>query len=188
MFPTTLTTDRLFLRPLRMDDAEALFRRCSSDPEVTRWMSWRTNQSVEETRAFIRQATDPELVGNPPWGHVWGIGIAGDPLPWGTIGVVPRARRVELGYTLARNLWGRGLMTEATIALCRKLWERPSTLWRIQAYCSPGNPASAKVLEKCGFRLEGLTRRMHVLPQISDEPQDHHLYAMTRDEVEGIDI
>lgn len=182
MFPTTLTTERLHLRPLRIDDADALFEHCSSDPEVTRWMSWRTNESVEETREFLRGVTDPETTGQPPWGHVWGICVEDD-RPSGTIGVLPRGARVELGYVLARGLWGRGLMTEATTALCTALWENPK-LWRIQAYCSPNNPGSARVLQKCGFRREGLARRMHVLPQISDEPQDHDLYALIRDDAE----
>lgn len=181
MFPTTLTTERLVLRALRLDDAEALFERCSSDPAVTRWMSWRTNVSVDETREFIRNATDPESVGRPPWGVVWGV-CFGDEHPSGTIGVVPRGSRAEIGYALSRALWGRGLMTEATAALCARLWQDPE-LWRIQAYCVPENAGSARVLQKCGFRNEGLSRRMHTLPQISDEPQDHDLYAITRDDL-----
>lgn len=181
MFLTTLTTDRLLLRPLMPLDAPALFERCSSDPEVTRYMSWQTNTAVDETRQFIRAVTDPKTVGKPPWGTVWGICVDGDDRPSGTISVLPRGKRVEIGYALARSEWGRGLMTEATAALCAALWADPH-LRRIQAHTHPNNTGSARVLEKCGFLCEGIARRIHVLPQLGDEPQDHRVYAMVRDD------
>lgn len=182
MFPPTLKTERLVLRPLEVSDSPILFERCSSDPRVTRYMSWETNASVEDTSDFIQHVIDPKTAGKPPWGTVWAICIEGDACPSGTIGVLPRGRRVELGYALAHDAWGRGLMTEATSALCAALWADPQ-LWRIQAHTHPKNYGSARVLEKCGFLCEGVARRMHVLPQLGDEPRDHRVYAKVRDDL-----
>lgn len=181
MYSQTITTSRLLLRPLKPDDAEAVFERVASDPDVTRYMSWPTNRSANETREFVRNVTENH--GSPPFGHVWAICVEGDPLPSGTIGVLPRATRLELGYVLQRSQWGRGLMTEACRALCDTMWANED-VWRIQAYCHVENDASTRVLEKCGFRREGLTRRMHVMPQISEAPQDCWLYARVRDDLE----
>ena len=46
-------TRRLGLRPPRRDDAEAIFNGWASDAEVTRYLTWRPNQCVEETRQFL---------------------------------------------------------------------------------------------------------------------------------------
>ncbi|CAN0345066.1 unnamed protein product, partial [Ectocarpus sp. 4 AP-2014] len=48
-FPTTLTTDRLFLRPPRIEDAEALYERYGSDPQATYYLSWKTHATVADT-------------------------------------------------------------------------------------------------------------------------------------------
>ncbi|MYF30896.1 MAG: GNAT family N-acetyltransferase, partial [Gammaproteobacteria bacterium] len=52
--PATIETARLRLRPPVMEDAPSIFERYASDPEVTRFLSWRPHESVEETRAFLR--------------------------------------------------------------------------------------------------------------------------------------
>jgi RimJ/RimL family protein N-acetyltransferase len=51
----TLNGTRVRLRPPRLDDADVLFERIASDPEVTRYMSWPTHPDVGETRKVITQ-------------------------------------------------------------------------------------------------------------------------------------
>ena len=53
-------------------------------------------------------------------------------------------------------------------------------IWRVQAHCYVDNPASVRVLEKCGMQKEGLVRRGFMFPNLSDEPGDVYLYAVTR--------
>jgi len=68
--------------------------------------------------------------------------------------------KAELGYWLAKPFWGRGLMTQTVRAVCdfaRSEWK----LVRITARVFDFNTASARVLEKCGFELEGLLRKHH---------------------------
>lgn len=66
--------------------------------------------------------------------------------------------RAELGYWLARPLWGRGIMT-AVVAAARDFALAQWKLVRISAYVYTLNTASARVLEKNGFVCEGLHRK-----------------------------
>ncbi len=65
---------------------------------------------------------------------------------------------VEIGYWLARPWWGRGIMTAVVRAVCDYAFSRWGVV-RITAHVFESNPASARVLEKCGFQCEGLLRK-----------------------------
>jgi RimJ/RimL family protein N-acetyltransferase len=60
-----------------------------------------------------------------------------------------RAGRREVGYWVARELWGRGVATEALRQLLGEIAERP-----LHAIVARHNVGSRRVLEKCGFALE----------------------------------
>jgi RimJ/RimL family protein N-acetyltransferase len=51
----TITTTRLIVRPARLDDAPEVFNRYAADPEVTRFLQWRPQPSVEAVRGFLRR-------------------------------------------------------------------------------------------------------------------------------------
>ena len=51
--PPTLETERLRLRPFRLDDAEAMFAGWTGDDEVTKYLTWPTHKSVEDTKALL---------------------------------------------------------------------------------------------------------------------------------------
>ena len=68
------------------------------------------------------------------------------------------SHRTEIGYWLARPYWGQGIMTDTVRAACdfaRAQWQ----VVKVEADVFAGNPASARVLEKCGFVQEGLLRK-----------------------------
>jgi ribosomal-protein-alanine N-acetyltransferase len=60
---------------------------------------------------------------------------------------------VELGYTLSKDVWGKGLATEAALASVAFGFER-LRLPRIVAIAHPPNRASRRVMEKVGMRFE----------------------------------
>lgn len=179
MAATTLTTERLVLRPPNFEDAAAIFERYASDPEVTRYLAWKTHASIDDTLEFFH------LILNPPAGNHdrhWAICFDGDPIPSGMITAFGAGRVVTLGYVLQRSLWGRGVMSEALRAVAAEVW-RDQRTWRLQAYAHVDNIGSRRVMEKCGLRREGVLRRRFVMPQIGDEPQDCALYAQVRDDL-----
>jgi len=82
----------------------------------------------------------------------------------------------ELGYWLAEKHWGRGIVSEAVRALTDCSFERYS-LTRVYALPYVTNPASARVLEKAGFVLEGRLRRSVIK---HGTVLDQFLYAAVR--------
>jgi RimJ/RimL family protein N-acetyltransferase len=98
----------------------------------------------------------------------------GQPLHWairqqgqviGGIGlndfVVGQSHRAEIGYWLARPYWGQGIMTAAVKSVCRHAFENLGVI-RLHAHVFSLNAASGRVLEKCGFELEGCLRKHFV--------------------------
>lgn len=181
MFPATLTTERLLLRPPRLADADALYERYGCDPEATRFLSWKTHASVDDTLAFL------DLVLNPAPNNRdqhWVLCVAGDASPCGMMTTFGAGRSVALGYVLQRSLWGRGYTTEALRAVAAEVW-RTNPTWRLEALAHVENIGSHRVLEKAGLRLEGVLRRRFVMPQLGADPQDCRIYAQVRDDVRG---
>ena len=139
-----LTTRRLLLRPFTLADAPALYE-CSRDPRVGIAAGWPPHQSVEDSREVIR------TVFAAP--HTFAVADRESGLLIGSAGFTGRGRQGEdeLGYALHPDWWGRGLMTEAALELLRYAFEDRGleTVW-----CShyAENPASRRVIEKCGFQ------------------------------------
>jgi [ribosomal protein S5]-alanine N-acetyltransferase len=80
----------------------------------------------------------------------------------GGIGLDPSAEgpsyRAEIGYWLGQPFWGRGIMTSAVQAVSRHGFEELK-LGKITAHVFSFNVASARVVEKAGFQLEGYLRK-----------------------------
>lgn len=79
----------------------------------------------------------------------------------GSIGVFRQGnihrQTAELGYYIAEEYWGKGIMTEAVIQICEYVFEK-SDIIRIYAEPFAYNAASCRVLEKAGFQYEGTLR------------------------------
>lgn len=153
MTPGQIGTDRLLLRPIAVDDVDA-FARIFADPEVLRFVGDGTTASREETaewteRSIARNTNegfDRRSVVLRETGHVIGwCGIA----VWDIEGRTER----ELGYVLAREHWGRGLATEAAMAM-RDHALGALGLRRLIALVAQGNAASERVAGKLGFTYE----------------------------------
>jgi RimJ/RimL family protein N-acetyltransferase len=83
----------------------------------------------------------------------------------GGIGVVPghdvQRHSAEIGYWIGRRHWGRGIATAAVAAMTEHAFG-PLDFVRLHAGVFVHNPASARVLEKCGFEREGVMRKWAV--------------------------
>lgn len=86
------------------------------------------------------------------------------------------AKNATLGYWLGETYWGRGVMTEATNLITAYAF-KDFDIIRIQATVNDNNPASMRVLEKAGFKKEGIMRNAIVK---HGEVMDEHLYALLK--------
>jgi RimJ/RimL family protein N-acetyltransferase len=89
---------------------------------------------------------------------------------------VGKSHRAEIGYWLAKPFWGRGVMTAVVGKACNYAFEEFG-LVKIVAHVFATNPASARVLEKCGFVQEGFLRKHHLK---DGHHLDSQLYALLR--------
>jgi ribosomal-protein-alanine N-acetyltransferase len=166
-----MTGPRVILRAPTLDDADLLFERMASDPEVSRYMSWRPHRDVGETRRVITE------IFNVGGETTWLIELRGGDGPVGVCGWRrPQPHIIDFGYYLGRRWWRQGIMSEAVQLLLDKA-QRDPTVYRVTAHCHVDNTASAALLERSGLTFEGRLARYAVLPNISVKPQDCLLFG-----------
>ena len=145
MHDVTLETDRLILRPLSVDDADAVFV-WASDPNVNRYMRYPLHTDVEVTRQWLR-SVEQAAEGDYNFGFV----RKSDGLLIGSGGVYKTVDGSwELGYNLRYDCWGRGYTTEAAKAMLA-FAHKELGVKVFSAYHAVDNPASGRVIEKCGL-------------------------------------
>jgi len=146
------------LRPYRAADAGRL-QAIANDLRVTRWMTAQfphpyTRADAEAWLARIRD--------DDPVKH-FVIEVDGELA--GAVGIEPLGGEHRgtaiFGYWLAPAYWGRGIMSDAARTLARHAF-RERGLRRLEASVFEPNRASARVLEKAGFTLEGRFRESYV--------------------------
>lgn len=171
--PERLATERLVLRRPQAVDAASILDSYASDPEVTRLLAWPRHRTLDDTLAFVQWSD-----------QIWGSQLAGPYLVLdregrviGSTGLdVETPWRAATGYALSREVWGRGLATELTLAMTRLADDLGVV--RLYALCHPNNTASARVLAKVGFAREGVLRRHTVFPNMQFAgPQDVECWA-----------
>lgn len=151
----TIRTERLLLRPLKLEDAPAYFKLRSS-PEVMNYIQRPLAQSeaevLEQIKEQLQSQTDGKMV-------VWAIADLNDQL----IGVAGYWRmqlehqRAEVGYMIDEPFHGQGLGTEALNAILAFGFQKMQ-LHKIEADIDPNNIASLRLLERFGFKQEALFR------------------------------
>lgn len=170
---TEILTERLQLRPPALADAEQIFARYGTDATVCRYMSWIPHRSIADTVAFLSRIASDNAEGRS-FGFLIFSRNSGELL--GSVGGAIEKHRVQFGYCLARDAWGKGYATEAASAFVVAAL-RLRHIQRVQAYCDVENSASARVLEKIGLEREETLRRYLVLPNLGNEPRDVYLYT-----------
>ena len=151
-----LETGRLILRKLTMHDAEDVYA-YSRDPEVARHVLWDAHRSIGESRAYLRYMLRKYRMNEAA---SWGIELKETGRIIGTVGfmwVQDDNRAAEVGYSLARAQWDKGIMTEALTAVIEYSF-LTLRLNRIEAIHDLSNPASGAVMRKCGMIREGTMR------------------------------
>ena len=153
----TLETPRLLLRRMTMRDAKDIFE-YSRDEEVARHVLWTAQQDISEARDYIRFMMKRYRADEP---SSWGIILKSENRLVGTIGYMDYSEdngSVEVGYSLSRRLWNGGYMTEALRRVIDYTFDAMD-INRIEAQHELDNPASGRVMEKCGMTREGVLRQ-----------------------------
>lgn len=160
-----LQTRRLLLRAHQPDDVPAIVRICESIEVVRHTQTMPHPYTPDDARAFLGRIAAGSQRGET---YCWLMTLKkpgstdGSGEPVGNIGlkVDPEHRHADLGYVLAPASWGRGFATEAAAEVVRFAFETLA-LERVHATYFDANPASGRVLKKCGFTQEGLRPRMY---------------------------
>ncbi len=149
--PFRIETERLLIRPWEPGD-EPAFREMAGDPEMMRYISsgvpW-SEERIDEfftrqerhlkTRGICLGALVERATGRT-------IGISGlQPMRTG--------EDIEIGWWVAKELWGQGLGTEAGAGCLRYAWDVLG-LRRVVAVAYPENRPSTRIMEKIGMRFE----------------------------------
>ena len=152
-----LETERLLLRKVEMRDAEDMFE-YSKDPLVAQHVLWDAHTDLGDTRGYLRYMIRKYRMGEP---SSWGIVEKSTGKVVGTIGYMWYQRdnnACEVGYSLARQHWNKGYMTEALSALLDYTFGE-LRFNRVEAQHETDNGASGAVMRKCGMIKEGTLRQ-----------------------------
>lgn len=163
-----IETARLILRGWEETDAAALFK-YASDPEVGPRAGWPPHKSIGESLEVIRNVFSGE--------GMWAVELKETSEVIGCVGYLPASAsnleieedQCEVGYWIARPYWGLGICTEALRAVVDYCFNVKgfAVLW---GDYFPDNPASGRVMEKCGFVDTGEERLCPNLEVGSDRP------------------
>jgi [ribosomal protein S5]-alanine N-acetyltransferase len=151
-----LETERLVLRALAVDDASAIYR-IMADPSAMRYFGRAPMTSLDQAVQRIR---DTEKAFEEHEGVRWAITLRGHSQLIGTCGfwrLMKDHHRAEIGYELAPEFWGRGIMPEA-VGAALGFGFATLGLHSVEAHIHPDNTGSRRVLEKQGFVQEGYFR------------------------------
>lgn len=158
----TLETKRLILRRFSSGDIEQIFHNCWSDYEVWKWTNYAPMHSIDDVRNAAEMFTEGWLNAyERPNRYSWAIQERSSGEVIGRFfGMHPddRVSQILLAYELGRNWWNQGLMTEATEAVIHYFLTEVG-FNRVYSHHAAENPASGRVMQKCGMLYEGTLRQ-----------------------------
>ncbi|GMA52194.1 putative ribosomal-protein-alanine acetyltransferase [Alicyclobacillus contaminans] len=169
----------VYVRPFQPDDAEDLYQLRLRNR--TFLQPWEPTQSDEQFTRAAQQEAITKALANWQAGTAYGFGIflnnGGHLIGRVNLSNVVRGawESCTIGYFLDQAMNGRGYMTEAVGLVVAGAFTQLG-LHRVQAAVMPRNAASVRVVEKVGFRYEGLAE---YYLKINGKWEDHNIYSMT---------
>lgn len=156
------------LRRWQDSDAEALFK-YASDPDLGPMAGWAPHKSVEESLETIRTIFSGDTM--------WAVVLMESDEPIGCVGYLTSnvsnmtigEDECEVGYWIAKPYWNQGICTEALSLVIEHCANEKgyTSLWGTHFI---DNPASGRVMEKCGFIEAGSLSKLEKLEVGSDKP------------------
>lgn len=153
-----LISDRLFLRRFEISDADVMFSTWAFDDEVTKYLTWPSHKSVEDTVSVLSSwlsSYDRKDYYN------WAIVSKESEKVIGNISVVEMDEKtdtLQIGYCLGRAYWNHGYMSEALLLVIGFLFSSVKAL-RLEARHDVDNVRSGAVMRRCRMSFEGILRQ-----------------------------
>jgi [ribosomal protein S5]-alanine N-acetyltransferase len=175
--PESLDTERMHLRRFRFADLDDVVE-YASNPEWGRFLPVPVPYKPEDGEFFLAQRRIED------WGEqcTWAMVLRGRACGGVTLILQHEQRRAMLGYSVARPLWGQGLVLEASRAVIGVAFDTQAWLHKVWANADSRNTGSMRVMEKLGMTREGCLRghRQH-----RGEPLDDVYFGLLRPEWEA---
>lgn len=171
-----LEFDHYRLRKPEAKDAAAIFRNYTQSETVTKYLIWKPHQTLQDSIDWIAHC---QAVFHEDTNLKYVIALKSTDEAIGMIDAAVDGFQAGIGYVLAEPYWGKNIMTQALKIVLDKVLALPG-VYRVWALHDLDNPASGRVMEKAGMKYEGLVKRGAILPNLSTEPRDVKLYAITK--------
>lgn len=140
----------MLIRECKLDDALILYKELGCNPEMLRYTAWNPYTSLESAKEFLLHA----IVSKEDYSWI----IEADGNVVGTIAAYDYCNKdgsIEIGYSIFQKWWRKGFATQAINLVCDKL-SLENSVKIIKAWCADENIASAKALERNGFKRKGI--------------------------------
>lgn len=152
----TLETTRLILRQWQADDLDDFYA-YAKNPHIGPSAGWQPHRNKAESQAILNSFMKQK--------EAWAIVYRPNNKVIGSLGLHQDSKRMDIhakmiGYVLAQDYWGQGIMVEAVQRVIKYCFE-DLMLDVVSAYHYPFNLQSKRVLQKCGFVYEGTLRKAH---------------------------
>ena len=138
------------MRKFELRNADELFR-ILSDEEINRFLPWFPHKTREETLRFMQDSVFADY--DKAIAYRYAVILRSENRLIGYLsflGIDEKERSGDIGYGLLREYWGKGIMTEAVKALLFRL--KADGFRYATATHDVQNPASGRVMQKCGMR------------------------------------
>ena len=157
------------LRPVEVSDAELIFEAWGKYPENFSFLTARPLSSLADAQQYLADLFPT------PASRAWHI-VGPEKKVVGIVKAGITGHGAQIGYVIHQPFWGQGLAT-AAVRQVTSLLEAQPEVRRLWATCALENPASARVLEKCGFQREGILRNWVIYPSQGGQAFDNYSYV-----------
>jgi [ribosomal protein S5]-alanine N-acetyltransferase len=176
LLPAHLSSKRLLLRAPHVEDAATVFAAYAGREEVCRFTTFAPHANLGETQRFLERCLDREAGGLE---RTYLLELLDTPaMPVGAIAIRPHGDYLlDLGYVLGPAQWGRGLMSEAILAVAQAAFST-RCVRALTAVCDTENVASYRTLERAHFTRQEVLKQHLVRPRFGGAARDCYLYRL----------
>lgn len=175
-----LESDRLILRKFTSDDIEGMYNNWATDSETVKYVTWDVHESIDVTKEVVNAWIKSYDEG----AFNWVVEVKDTHEIIGNIDLVhinERSKTAEIGYCYGSKYWGKGYGTEALKLVINYLFNEED-FHLLEARHMSRNPASGKVMEKAGMKMDGVLRARE-FDKNTNTWDDIVVYSIMKDEL-----